>query len=213
MAKDEFIGIRVSKELKDRLKKEAKEKGLTLARYLETYVKGDFLESKYITESLISDSKEKRPEYWDEARKSGLIKDLEWYIPVLVSDFVSPKGHVSGLPLHMSYLIGDLYKAVVNNMDSVDEFHKGDVSLYALRVGRMLADNLNKLKSQEREFQKKIIREIKAIAETFIFYLASMAFEKDSFFKLKKELDRIEKSLIDEIDKDLENNKSGIKKL
>jgi hypothetical protein len=70
MTKDEFIGVRVSKEVKDKLRKEAEKEGMSISRYFESCIKGNFQEPELIVESLIADAKEQNPDYW-QLRKSG----------------------------------------------------------------------------------------------------------------------------------------------
>jgi hypothetical protein len=52
-----------------------------------------------------------------------------------------------GLPVHMSYLVGEPYKAVVNNIDSLGDFARAGVSSSALRVGEIIEEDINDLKA------------------------------------------------------------------
>jgi hypothetical protein len=197
--KDDFIGIRISKELKERFQKEAKKQGLTLSEYFESCVKGQFLESKYAVQSMIAEAQEKNPEFWKKAKKAALVRDLEHLIPILVSDFVMPQGDPNGIPLHMTYLIQDLVISVLNSVDSVTNLYRGATCSYALGIGKSIADNVSKLKSKDKEEQKRIIEELKEVIETFVFGFTSMAFAKDSFLTIKAELEKTEKILLEDI--------------
>ena len=68
-------------------------------------------------------------------------------------------------------------------------------------AGKALAENLNKLKSKDKEEQKQNRLELKSIIETFAFYFTSKAFEKDSFVRIKAELDKTEETLLHDIEK------------
>ncbi len=59
-----------------------------------------------------------------------------------------------------------------------------------MSAAEILAENLNKLKTTDKEDQKHIVSDLKNVIETFAFYFTSMAFEKDSFVKIKEELER-----------------------
>lgn len=203
--KDDFIGIRISKELKQKFQKEAKKQGLTLSEYFESCVKGQFLESKYAVQSMIAEAKEKRPEYWEKTQKTPLTRDLEHLIPILVSDFViPPSANPDGMPVHISYLIGHLVKSVLNNIDTVK--YKGEVCSNAVRIGKYIADNVGRLKAGDRTEQERIIKDLKEVIETFVFNFTSMAFAKDSFLTIKAELEKTEKILLEGIKENESDN-------
>lgn len=199
MKKNDAISVRVSKEVKEKLQKEAKDKGMSLSQYFEAKIAGNYRESKYIVQSLIQDAKENEPECWKKARNAPVISQLEWFIPVLVSDFVKPSGQPSGFPVHMLYLIAYMYKVMVDNADSVEEFMMGEMADSAIKAGNALADNLNKFETSEKEIQKEIIKKIKALIAKFAFNYASMAFDGESYESIKKSLDKIERQLLDNL--------------
>jgi hypothetical protein len=205
--KDDFIGIRISKELKQEFQKEAKKQGVTLSEYFESCVKGQFWESKFAVQSMIAEAQEKNPEFWKKAKKMGLVRELEHQIPMFVSDFVMPQSkQPDAIPLHMGYLIWDLVRALVNNIDGVPDFYKGATSSQILEIGKSIADNVSKLKSKEKEEQKKIIEDLKEIIETFVFGFTSMAFAKDSFLKINAELEKTKTILLNELKKNESDN-------
>src|SRR5208283_5227774 len=90
MAKDEFIGIRVSKEFKKFLQGEAKRKGMSLAEYIEFHTDDNFKLTKKHFENLLERAKEDLPTFWSEAEKYQITKAFEEIIPGMVSDFLNP---------------------------------------------------------------------------------------------------------------------------
>jgi hypothetical protein len=203
MAKDEFIGIRVSKEFKKFIQREAKRKGMSLSEYIEKHADESFKLTKQHIQALLERTKEDSPTFWAEAEKCRITKEFENFILMLATDFLIPinraNPHVH--PVHMLSFIPMILKNTIVNMDSVDDEYKIMAAGKFLYAGQILAENLNKLKTKDREDRKHIISEMKNIIETFVFYFTSMAFEKDAFVKIKTELDKTEKILLKDIDK------------
>jgi hypothetical protein len=206
--KDALIGIRISKSLKERFQREARKQGLSLSEYFTSFIEGQFWESKYAVESMITEAQEKDPKYWEKARKAALIRELEYQLPMVVSDFVSPSAtDPNGLPLHMTYLIEDLVRAVFNNIDTVSPDYRGAVSGYALEMGKLIADNMGKFKAEDNEGQKRIIKDLRELIESFAFNFTSMAFAKESFQKIQSELEKTERILLQNIKKNESDHK------
>ena len=206
--KDDFIGIRISKDLKERFQKEAKKQGLTLSEYFESCVRGQFGESKYAVQSMIEEAHEKKPDYWEKARKAALIREIEYLLPIFVSDFVMPQGaDPHGVVLLMIHSIKDFMRAVVNNIDTVSPMYQGAVSQDALEMGRMVADNIGKFKAEDSDDQKTLIKNLKELIESFVFNFTSMAFAKESFLKIQSELEKTEKILLQNIKKNESDHK------
>jgi hypothetical protein len=70
----------------------------------------------------------------------------------------------------------------------------------------MTAENLNKFKGSISDDQELLVKEIRGITEKFAYFLASSAFNKPAFEKVKKELDALEKELLAEIRKNERSN-------
>ncbi|MEW6739795.1 MAG: hypothetical protein ACOYU2_04305 [Nitrospirota bacterium] len=203
MAKDEFIGIRVSKEFKKLVQGEAKRKGVSLSEYIEKHSDYSFKLTKQHIKTLLERTKEDLPTFWSEADKYRITKEFEDFILMVTTDFLMPinTGKPSLHPVHMLTFIPMILKNTIVNIDAVDDEYKLMAARKFLNAGQILAENLNKLKTKDSEQQKHIISEMKNIIETFVFYFTSMAFEKDAFVKIKAELDKTEKTLIKDIDK------------
>jgi hypothetical protein len=200
MAKDEFIGIRASKEFKTYLQKQAKKKGMSLSQYLEYSFEEKFIATKDHVQFWIDEAKEKNPEFWGKADQSQITKEFEKDIPILVTDFINPSaGSPYQLPYHMLSILSYLLSSSINNIDSMQKDYHGRTSLLFLSMARTIGANLNKLKSDDIEEKKEIISEMKNLIEMFGFYFTSLAFNKDSFVMIKEGLDKTEKMLLNEI--------------
>ena len=204
MAKEEFIGIRVSREFKKFIQGEAKRKGMSLAEYIEGFHGGEgFKLTRKHFEDLLERAKEDLPTFWGEAEKSQIIKEFEEFIPLVVSDFLNPMNQ-KDFNLHPAFMlmfIPLLVKNTIVHVDSIEDEHKSRAVEHYLSAGKIIAENLNKLKVKDKEEQKHIISKMKDMIETFAFSFTSMAFEKDSFVKIKAELDKTEKTLLNDIEK------------
>ncbi|MEW6002542.1 MAG: hypothetical protein AB1638_07865 [Nitrospirota bacterium] len=202
MAKDEFIGIRVSKEFKKFIQRESKRKGMSLSEYIEKHSEDNFKNTKKHIQDLVERAKEDRPAFWEEADKCKITKEFEQCVPEIVSDILHPLGgNPKAHPVLLLGSIPSIFQRTIVNLDSVDDGVKMMAIRHFLSTGEKLAENLNKLKSNDKDEQAYIISEIKKIIETFAFYFTSMAFAKDAFVKIKNELDKTEKTLLNDINK------------
>lgn len=204
MAKDEFIGIRVTKEFKKFIQREAKRKGISLSEYIEGFHADDnFKLTRKHFQSLLERAKEDLPSFWKVAGKSRITKEFEELIPLMVSDFLNPMNRTNpGLhPAFILHCIPLFLRNTIVHIDSIDDEYRLQAVEEFLSSARIVAENLNKLKVGNKEEQKHIVSELKNIIESFVFYFTSMAFAKDSFVAIKKELDKTEKILLDEINK------------
>ncbi len=68
--KEEFVGIRISKELKTFLEKKAKKNGISLSRLIDESLLDSFKEDKEFILNNINKRKQERPVYWKELDKS-----------------------------------------------------------------------------------------------------------------------------------------------
>ena len=202
MAKDEFIGIRVTKEFKKFIQREAKRKGVSLSEYIESHTDDNFKLTRKHFETLLERAKEDLPAFWVEAEKSQITKEFEEFIPLLVSDFLNPLNRANPHlhPTLMLQSIPSILKNTIVHIDTINEEYKIQAVGHFLSAAKVIAENLNKLKTSDKEEQKRIVSDLKNVIETFAFYFTSMAFEKDSFVKIKDELDKVEKSLHKDIE-------------
>lgn len=202
MAKDEFIGIRVTKEFKKFIQREAKRKGMSLSEYIEGFHPDDnFKLTRKHFEDLLERAKEDLPTFWIEAEKYQVTKEFEKIIPLMVSDFLNPINRTNPTlhPAFMLMYIPMLVKNTLAHIDSIEDEHKRNAMDNYLSASKVIAENLNKLKVKDKEEQKYIISQMRDMIETFAFSFTSMAFAKDSFVAIKKELDKTEKILLHEI--------------
>ena len=201
MAKDEFIGIRVSKEFKKFIQGEAKRKGLSLSEYIESHTDDNFkLTSKHLKE-LLERAKEDLPTFWKEADKYSVTNVFERIIPDMATDFLNPINRTKPdfHPVFILMYMKMLVKDTIVYIDSLEEEHKRYAMDHYLSAGKVIAENLNKFKVRDKEEQKYLISEMRDMIETFAFSFTSMAFAKDSFVTIKKELDKTEKILLDDV--------------
>jgi tRNA/tmRNA/rRNA uracil-C5-methylase (TrmA/RlmC/RlmD family) len=201
MAKNVYIGARVTKEFKKFLQGECKRKGVSLSKYIAMHSDDNFKLSKEHIKTLMERTKEDLPTFWSEAEKSQITKEFERFLLEATTDFINPT-HRTDPYRHPAFILYQLGKVIGNtivHIDSIIDEHKMQAVNNYLDVANSIAQNLNKLKSNDKEEQKVIITTLKNIIETYAFNFASMAFKKDSFVKIKAELDKIEKTLLDEV--------------
>lgn len=197
MAKDEFIGMRVSKEFKKFIQGEAQRKGLSLSEYIESHTDDNFKLTRKHLQDLLERAKEDLPTFWSEAEKYQITKVFERFIPDMATDFLNPinRANPTFHPAFMLMYVSMLVKDTIAYIDSIEDDHKRHAMVNYLSAGKSIAENLNKFKVKDKEEQKFLISEMKDMIETFAFSFTSMAFEKDSFLKIKQELDKVEKTL------------------
>ncbi len=175
---------------------------MSLSEYIEEHTDDNFKLTRKHFETLLERAKEDLPSFWIEAEKSQIIKEFERFIPLLVSDFLNPLNRANP-HLHPSLMllsIPSILKNTIVHLDTIDEPYKRQAVGHFLSAAEILAENLNKLKTTDKEDQKHIVSDLKNVIETFTFYFTSMAFAKDSFVKIKEELDKTEKILLQDIE-------------
>jgi hypothetical protein len=202
MAKDEFIGIRVTKEFKKFIQREAKRKGVSLSEYIEDHTDDNFKLTRKHFETLLERAKEDLPAFWVEAEKFQITKEFEKILPLLVSDFLNPINRTEPRfhPAFMLMYVHLIIKNTIGHIDMLDDEYKRKAIGDYLSAAEVIAKNLNLLKTPDKDEQKQIISELKDVIETFAFNFTSMAFEKESFVKIKGELDKVEKTLHKDIE-------------
>ena len=124
--KDEFIGIRVSKEFKKFLQREAKRKGMSLSEYIEFHTDDNFKLTRKHFESLLERAKEDLPTFWSEADKSQITKEFEKIIPLLVSDFLNPMNRANPQlhPAFMLMYVHLILKNTIVHIDTIEDEYK-----------------------------------------------------------------------------------------
>ena len=204
MAKDDILSLRVDKEFKKHLQREAKRKGVSLAKYIELHFEDNFRDTKSLVHMLIENAKDERPEYWKQLEGNPILRKLEFFGEAYLTDFLHPMGSGDYEPTRhglfmlerIMYLIGD----TANLFETIDEKYRQDAAENYFGMVEAVAKNLNKFKSAEPDTQKYIISAIKELIELLSFNFTSSAFAKESFVKIKEELDKTEKILLREIE-------------
>lgn len=201
MAKDEFIGIRVSTEFKKLIQGEAKRKGMSLAEYIESHVDDSFNLTRKHFQNLLEKAKTDLPTFWSEADKYEITKVFERVITDMATDFLNPINRTKPNfhPVFMLMYVDMLVKNTIVHINSIEEEHKRYAMDHYLTAGKDIAENLNKMKVKNKDEQVYLITKMKDMIETFAFSFTSMAFGKDSFVTIKKELDKTEKILLEEV--------------
>src|SRR3990172_3578380 len=153
MAKDEFIGIRVSKEFKKFIQRESKRKGMSLSEYIESHSEDNFKNTKKHIQNLVERAKEERPDFWKEAEKSKITKEFEQFIPEIVSDILHPLNN--NPKVHPVLLLGSIphiLQRTIINLDSIDD---GNI-LIKTRIER-IDPNTGKVQYKCRECKQWLI--------------------------------------------------------
>lgn len=191
--KEEFIGIRVTKELRASLEKKAKEKGMSLSRFIQEGLDDTYHSDKERILGLINKKKQERPEYWKELDKSPITREFEDFIGTMFTEFVNP---VSRDPKHqpviLIYWIEHLLNSVIKHFDSVPEAHKVEAAHFFIdSIGGTLIEGLKHIKSKNNKTQSKLIDLESNFVEKVCFHFTSRALAKESYEAMKKEIEKV----------------------
>lgn len=199
--KEEFIGIRVSKELRASLEKGAKKKGVSLSKFIEEGLHDTYISDKERILSLISKRKQERPEYWKELDKSPIVREFEDYIGTLFTEFLNP---MSKDPKHQPVIlltwIEHLLQSTIKHFDSVPEQYKVEAARrFISSLGETLIEGLTHIKSKNKKTQLELIELEKDFVEKACFHFTSLTLAKDSYEKMKAELEKVYAELMMEL--------------
>lgn len=200
--KEEFVGIRISKELRTFLEKKAKEKGISLSKLIDEHLIDSFKEDKEFILSTINKRKQEKPVFWKELDKSPIIREFEDYIASLYSEFLNPlnKSATDYHPVVLLGLIDDILSATIKHFDSIPEEYKRSAAGDFIELfGKSLIDGLAYIKSNDKETQGHIIDMKRDLAEKACYHFTALAFAKDSYIKIKTELEKVRDELIKEL--------------
>ncbi|MDE2216701.1 MAG: hypothetical protein KGJ87_06025 [Planctomycetota bacterium] len=200
MAKEEFISLRVSKELRDFLEAKAKKRGVKLSKLIEDELSDTYKTDNAQILNIISKRKQERPEYWNKFEKSPIAKKFEAFISMLFTEFVNP---ISNDPEHQPVVllgsIQNILMETINHFDSIPEEHKRLAADYFIKIGENLIDGLTHIRSKNKETQEYIINLKKELVEKASFHFTALAFAKESYNKIKAELEKVRDELIEEL--------------
>jgi len=208
--KDEFVGIRISKELRTFLEKKAKAKGISLSKLIDENLLDSFKEDKEFILSAISNRKQERPVFWKELDKSPIIREFEEKIACLYTEFLNPRNNsiIDFQPVILLNWISFILNDTIKHFDSISEEIKRDAaSSFIVSIGKALIDGLAYIKSNDKETQGHIIDMKKELAEKACYHFTALAFAKDSYIKIKTELEKVHNELKKELK---ENYKTGV---
>ncbi|OHB36594.1 MAG: hypothetical protein A2Y09_01260 [Planctomycetes bacterium GWA2_39_15] len=200
MAKEEFISLRVSKELRDFLEAKAKKRGVKLSKLIEDELSDTYKTDNAQILNIISKRKQERPEYWNKFEKSPIAKKFETFISMIFTEFVNP---ISNDPEHQPVVllgsIQNILKETINHFGSIPEEHRRLAADTLMSVGEVLIDGFVFIKSNDRETQEHIIDMKKNLVEKACYHFTALAFAKDSYIKIKTELEKVRDELIKEL--------------
>ena len=203
--KEEFVGIRISKEFKNFLVKKAKKSGISLSRLIDESLLDNFKEDKEFILNNINKRKQERPVYWKELDKSPIIREFENFIAILYTEFLNPisKTGTDYQPVILIGWIHHILNATIKHCDSIPEEHKRQVASHFIEsLGKTLIEGLTYIKSNDKETQGEIIDMKMDLAEKACYHFTALAFAKDSYTNIKTELEKVRKEL-------KENSKTG----
>ena len=198
--KEDTIIMRIGKEQKAFFKRKAKEKGISLSRLIEESLHDTFKSEKVQILDLINKRKQEKPEYWKTLDESPIVRGFENYIASLYTEFVNP---ISRDPWHqVVVLIGwvnQLLNVTIKHFDSITEENKKLAAGYILMAGNTLVDGLAYVKAEDKEVQEYIIDMKREFAEKTSYHFTALAFEKESYTTIKRELEKVHDELIKEL--------------
>jgi hypothetical protein len=201
--KGDLIGLRISREFKEFLKEKADKLGVSLSELIENNLYDTYKSDEDIIKRLIKRRKSERPAYWEELDKSPITREFEEHIATLFTKFVNPiaKRDYKYQPVVLIGLIDHLLSETIKHFNSIPEEHKRMAAYSFLKIGKTLTEALPLLRANDKETEKEIIIIKKEIAEKLIYHLSALVFAKDSYNKIKAELDKIQAELIKGLDK------------
>lgn len=198
--KEEIIIMRIGKEYKAFLQKKAKEKGVSLSKLIEERLHDTFKSDKEQILDLINKKKQERPIYWKTLEESPIVRGFENYIASLFTEFVNP---ISKDPFYQQVVllgwINHLIDATIKHFDSLSEENKKLAAGYVIMAGKTLIDGLAYMKANDKETQEHIINIKEELAEKACYHFTALAFAKDSYIKIKTELEKVRDELIKEL--------------
>lgn len=207
--KEEFVGIRISKEFRTFLEKKAKDKGISLSRLIDESLLDSFKEDKEFILNTINKRKQERPVFWKELEKSPIIREFENYIASLYTEFLNPLNKVKTdyQPVILLGWIDHILSATIKHFDSIpEEYKRLAAGKFIELLGKALIEGFAYIKSNDKETQGHIIDMKKDMAEKACYHFTALAFAKDSYIKIKTELEKVHDELIKELK---ENSKTG----
>ena len=199
--KDELIGLRVSKEFKAFLKKKADDKGVSLTELIENNLFDSYKSDKELIADLIARRKKERPEYWEALNKSPIVREFEEHLATLFTELVNPlkKTDYKYQPVVLLVWFRHFLEETIKHFGSIPEEHKRVAAHHFIAIGEALIEAFPMIKAKDNEIQMEIIKEKIELAEKACYQITAMAFAKDSFTRIKTELEKVQAELLKEL--------------
>jgi hypothetical protein len=198
--KEDIIIMRIGKEHKAFLQKKAKERGVSLSKLVEESLHDTFKRDKEQILGLINKRKQERPTYWKILDESPVARGFENYIASLFTEFVNPiSRNPWSQPVVLLAWIDHLLQATIKHFDSISEENKKLAADYIIMAGNTFIDGLAYVESEDKETQEYILDLKREFAEKASYHLTALAFEKESYNTIKRELDKVHDELIKEL--------------
>lgn len=198
--KEDFIGFRISRELKTSLEKKAKAKGVSLSRLIEENLNDTYKSDKEHITALIAQKEQERPVYWEELYKSPIAKEFRDYVGTIFTEFSNP---ISRNPQHQPVIlllwINHILQATIKHFDTVPDEYKREAADKFLAIGETLVNGLSNIKAVDSETEEHIINLKKAFVEKACHHFTSLAFAKDSYKTIRAELEKVSNELLNEL--------------
>ncbi len=198
--KEDVIIMRIGKEHKAFLQKKAKEKGVSLSKLIEESLHDTFKSDKEQILDLINKRKQERPEYWKTLDGSPIVRGFENYIASLFTEFVNP---ISRDPESQAVVligwVNRLLEVTIKQFNSISEENKKLAADYILMAGKTLIDGFAYVESEDDKVQEHIIDMKRKFAEKANYHFTALAFEKESYSTIKRELEKVSDKLIKEL--------------
>lgn len=199
--KEDLVSVRISSEFKDFLKDKADKKGVSLSTLIEQNLHDTYQSDKELIKGLINRRKKERPDYWEELDKSPIVREFEEHLATLFTEFVNPISKIDYKyqPVVLLIWLQHFLEETVKHFKAVPEEHKRVAARHFIAIGKALVDAFPMIKAKDNETQMEIIKEKIELAETACYQITAMAFAKDSFTKIKTELEKVQAELLKEL--------------
>lgn len=198
--KEDIIIMRIGKEQKAFLQKKAKKMGVSLSRLIEESLHDTFKSDKEQILDLINKRKQERSTYWKTLDESPITRGFENYIASLFTEFVNPISRDPWYqPVVLMGWIDNLLRTTTKHFDSITEENKKLAADYIIAAGKTLIDGLAYVESKDKETQEYILDLKREFAEKASYHFTALAFQKESYNTIKRELEKVRDKLVKEL--------------
>lgn len=196
--KEDLVSVRISSEFKDFLKDKADKKGVSLSTLIEQNLYESYQSDKELIKGLIDRRKKERPAYWKELDRSPIIREFEEHLATLFTEFVNPlkKTDYKYQPVVLLVWLRHFVGETIKHFGSIPEEHKRLAASYFIAIGETIVEAFPIIKAKDNEIQMEIIKEKIKLAEEACYQITAMVFAKDSYNKIKVELEKVQVELL-----------------